>query len=212
MNDKLLKALKINNHPLVVLIKWLSSDSSNTPKNNLISNSINISADTVKIQNPSDTRLSQHSRFISQVIDRDNFSKQQAREKAQRFAERDIAITDQMSGREFEIFIAEVYEDLGYKSKLTPESGDQGVDILINDFLGKKIAVQTKRYTGSVGNAAVQEVIAGRIFYGCSKAIVVTNSTFTKSAAHLARQDGNVELIDRVALAELIYKSKHKTL
>lgn len=157
---------------------------------------------------PTESRLKKHADFVNGIVKRDQTAKAAIKEKEKRLVERDIQLTDRMSGREFEVFIAQLYEDLGYQAKITPESGDQGADVIVTSQNKVRIAIQTKRYEGSVGNAAVQEVIAGRIFHKCSTSIVITNSTFTKSAVNLAKQDGKVELIDRDALSLLIYKAK----
>ena len=58
-----------------------------------------------------------------------------------------------------------------------------------------KYVIQAKFYNGSVGNKAVQEVVASIGMYNADKGIVVTNSTFTSSAVELA-QANNIELID----------------
>lgn len=156
------------------------------------------------------SRLKEHANFVNDIVRRDLAVKAANEAREKRLIEREILATDAMSGREFEMFIAQLYEDLGYKAKVTPGSGDQGADVIIIDGKGVKSAIQTKRYEGSVGNAAVQEVISGRIYYKCNKSLVITNSTFTKSAVNLAKQDGHVELIDRDALSLLIYKAKIK--
>lgn len=156
------------------------------------------------------SRLKEHANFVNNIVKRDLSAKAAGEAREKRLVERDILATDAMSGRDFEVFVAQLYEDLGYKSQITPGSGDQGADVIIIDSRGVRSAIQTKRYEGSVGNAAVQEVIAGRIYYKCTKSLVITNSTFTRSAFSLAKQDGNVELIDRDALSLLIYKAKNK--
>src|SRR5205807_10508346 len=74
-----------------------------------------------------------------------------------------------MSGAEFERFVGRLYTRLGYGVSLTPSGADQGVDLILSKD-GHKIAVQAKRWTGVVGNKAVQEVIAGKLYYGCSHA------------------------------------------
>jgi restriction system protein len=53
-----------------------------------------------------------------------------------------------------------------------------------------RIAVQAKRSARLVGVRAVQEVVAARAFYGCERAMVVTNSYFTDEALVLARTNG----------------------
>lgn len=90
------------------------------------------------------------------------------------------------SGTEFEKFVAKVFAANGHHATVTRGSGDYGVDLVLNG----EIAVQAKFYGGVVGLSAVQEVVAGRAVYGCSKAWVVTNSTFTPAAAALAKANG----------------------
>ena len=114
----------------------------------------------------------------------------------------DINDIDIMSGYEFEKFISKLFIKMGYKSYTTKSSGDQGVDVIAenNDV---KIAIQTKCYSGNVGNNAIQEIVAGKKFYDADKAIVITNSYFTSSAISLAKKN-NIELWDRTVLKEKI--------
>lgn len=74
----------------------------------------------------------------------------------------------------------------------TPITGDQGADVLVT-IDGIKFVIQAKRYTGVVGNAAVQEVFAAQQFYGADFALVVTTSRYTTPAQALAQKIG-VEL------------------
>lgn len=148
--------------------------------------------------------------FIKNIVARERDSQKQLRDAQIRSARRDISQADNMSGEEFEKYVANIYRDLGFYVELTPKSGDQGVDIIVTLGGGERLAVQTKRYDSRVGNYAVQEVIAGRVFYGCHKAAVVTNNKFTISAKDLARKDGNVELVDRDALSLLITRAANR--
>ncbi len=52
------------------------------------------------------------------------------------------------------------------------------------------IVLQCKRYSGSVGNGAVQEAIAAKHYYGTTHAAVVTNASFTKWTVELANAAG----------------------
>ncbi|WP_249193926.1 MULTISPECIES: restriction endonuclease [Burkholderia cepacia complex] len=102
---------------------------------------------------------------------------------------------DAMNGYDFEKFLGEVFQSIGYDVEGTKLSGDQGADLFVSRF-GKKIVIQAKNYSGSVGNAAVQEAISAKGFYGCDEAMVVTNSYFTRSALELAEAT-SVRLIGR---------------
>ena len=115
---------------------------------------------------------------------------------------------DRMKGDEFEDFIKEIYELLGYKVVKTKKSGDQGIDLIVKKLF-KKTGIQLKRYSSSVGNSAVQEAVAGKKYYKLDRVCVLTNQTFTKSAVALAKANG-VILIDRDGLKNLIKKAKKK--
>lgn len=115
---------------------------------------------------------------------------------------------DRMKGDEFEDFIKEIYELLGYKVVKTKKSGDQGIDLIVKKLF-KKTGIQLKRYSSSVGNSAVQEAVAGKRYYKLDRVCVLTNQTFTKSAVALAKANG-VILIDRNGLKKLIKKAKKK--
>lgn len=66
------------------------------------------------------------------------------------------------------------------------KSGDYGADIMARDFLLRRVVVQCKNYDNPVGVKAVQEVIAAKAYYNAKRAIVATNSTFTKQAKTMA--------------------------
>lgn len=107
---------------------------------------------------------------------------------------------DIMSGYDFEVFISYLFTKMGYTAYCTKKSGDQGVDV-IAEKNGIKYGIQAKCYGGTVGNTAIQEVVTGMAYYSCDKAMVVTNSIFTKAAIDLAASN-NVILWDRNILAE----------
>ena len=109
---------------------------------------------------------------------------------------------DEMDGREFEQYCAELLSDNGWEIVLiTAASGDYGADILAKKD-GVLFAVQCKRYEKPVGVAAVQEVAAATAHYKCRRAAVMTNSTFTRQAKALAEENG-VALWDRDELLKL---------
>lgn len=107
---------------------------------------------------------------------------------------------DLMTGNEFEEFIGLLFKKMGYSSRITKQSGDQGLDVIAIRN-GIKIGIQAKCYSNTVGNSAVQEAVAGKSFYNCDKVVVVTNSYFTLSAIELA-QVNNVILWNRDMLKE----------
>ncbi len=109
---------------------------------------------------------------------------------------------EQMNGYEFEHFVVNILESLGFIAKVTKASGDQGVDILAKRN-SKTYAIQTKRYSNTVGNKAIQEVVSGKQYYNANKGWVITNSTFTKSAIMLAESTSTI-LWDGYKLKQMI--------
>ncbi len=113
-----------------------------------------------------------------------------------------IDLIDQMDGRQFELYIADLFKKKGYKAVATQSSGDFGIDVILEkDFF--KIGIQTKCYSNKVSNSAVQEAVAAKKHYNLDKVMVITNNYFTPSAIQLAK-DNNVALWNRDKLIEEI--------
>lgn len=114
---------------------------------------------------------------------------------------------DAMEGHEFEYFCADVLRKYGFENvTVTQGSGDQGIDVIAYRD-GIKHGIQCKCYTSAIGNKAIQEALAGKIFYQCHVGIVLTNNYFTRSAVELAEHSGIV-LWDRYKLLQMINNGK----
>lgn len=109
---------------------------------------------------------------------------------------------DQLTGHQFEEYLAKLYKDLGYTVEKTSKSGDFGADLIVT-LNGHRRAIQAKRYSNKVGVRAVQEIIAAQNYYKAHSVAVVTTNYFTPAAIELARAN-NVILIDRDGLFQLI--------
>lgn len=121
-----------------------------------------------------------------------------------------LAQIDDMTGERFEEWLAAFFVSRGYRVRLTPRTGDYGVDLRISRD-GQTAVVQAKRWRGRVGVKAVQEVFAGKTHYGADSALIVTNSYFTYEARNLASSTG-VELWDRTRLRKEILSDQRKRL
>jgi hypothetical protein len=108
---------------------------------------------------------------------------------------------ESLSGIEFETYVGCILQQHGWTVSGTAVTGDQGADLIVSKD-GRKVIIQVKRYSGSVGNRAVQEVVGAVNFYHGTEGCVVTNSTFTPSARALA-QKNNIRLIDGFDLRQL---------
>ena len=67
--------------------------------------------------------------------------------------------------------------------------------------------IQAKRYKQKVGIKAIQEAVAAKGKYGCSEAMAVTNSFYTKAAIELAKAN-RVKLWDRDDLVKALLSIK----
>ncbi len=103
--------------------------------------------------------------------------------------------------REYEQYVAEVLREHGWDAHATKGARDQGIDVVASQN-GKKVVIQCKLYSNSVGNAAVQEIIAGREFIKADFAAVVSNIKYTLPAKQLAASSG-VLLLHDAELPEL---------
>lgn len=113
----------------------------------------------------------------------------------------DSADLNKFSGKDFEIYISNILRQGGFNVSGTPITGDQGADIIATKN-GKTHILQLKRSIGSIGNNAVQEVVAAKNYYSGDVAVVVTNSVFTSSAKKLSQRN-NVLLIDKKTLSTI---------
>jgi restriction system protein len=122
-----------------------------------------------------------------------------------RLAKSGISEIDRMDGLTFERRMSLLFKAAGFSVELTRARGDYGADLVL-ERNGVKTVVQAKRWTKRVGVKAVQEAVAAKAMYGCTEAMVVTNSTFTNQACELARVNG-VELWARERLVRELFAS-----
>ena len=114
------------------------------------------------------------------------------------------------TGTQFELYLVNLFKDLGYKTKHNGKSGDQGADLILrkDDYV---YVVQAKYYTGKLSNTPVQEITGALKYYNANQGVVVTNSEFTSGAVELAKVN-NVILIDGKGLKKLeeyIFEEEH---
>lgn len=111
----------------------------------------------------------------------------------------DVAV--EMSGTDFEDYVARMVRSCGVPVIMTSITGDWGVDIIVGKR-PNRLAIQCKRQSRPVGTSAIQEVVAGAPMQDCAKTMVVTNHEFTPAARKLAELHG-CELVGRDELPRL---------
>ena len=105
-----------------------------------------------------------------------------------------------MSPKEFEGFVASVFNNKGYMVKHVGGSGDEGIDIIIERGLTKGI-VQCKRYKSNITPRMVREFAGALSASDAEIGYFVTSSDFSHNAIEWA-QNTNVKLINGKTLRQ----------
>lgn len=125
----------------------------------------------------------------------------------------DIEINDidKMEGTDFELYLYQLLNEVGYRTYHTPNSRDYGADLVLEDNNKNRYVIQAKRYQESdeIGVEAVQQVFASKRFYNAKQAIVIATTKYTYSCETLAGFN-NVKLICRNDLINIIKHLKQK--
>lgn len=112
-----------------------------------------------------------------------------------------------MSPSEFEVYVADLFRRLGYRTEAVGKSHDGGIDV-VAEKNGVKHYIQCKKYiTSKVPVGAVRD------FYGAlanhlaeGRGIFVTTNIFTTEAQQFA-EDKPIEMVDGFGLVRLIKKA-----
>ena len=115
-------------------------------------------------------------------------------------------LAQELKGHPFADFVAHLLGAMGYRTRVSPEGPDGGVDIIAHkDELGFEppiIKVQVKSTEGTIGDPAVS-ALYGKVSSG-EYALLVTLGTFTPPAKTFAKSKSNLRLIDGDELVDLI--------
>lgn len=99
-----------------------------------------------------------------------------------------------LSGRAFEVELANLYRRMGFNAQLTSRDTDKGVDIWIIKN-GHRIPVQCKAHRRPVTPGAVRELYGTMQHFGTSAGILASVSGFTRGVTEYAVGKG-IELVD----------------
>jgi restriction system protein len=115
-------------------------------------------------------------------------------------------ISQELKGHPFAEFVAHLLGTMGYRTRVSPEGPDGGIDIIAHkDELGFEppiIKVQVKSSDGSIGDP-VTSALYGKVGSG-EYGLLVTLGTFTNQAKSFAKSKSNLRIIDGEELVELI--------
>ena len=115
-------------------------------------------------------------------------------------------LAQELKGHPFTQFVAHLLEAMGYRTRISPEGPDGGIDIVAHrDELGFEppiIKVQIKSSEGKIGHPDVSALV-GNISPN-EHGLLITLGTFTAQATAFARGKSNLRLIDGDSLIGLI--------
>ena len=112
----------------------------------------------------------------------------------------------ELNPSEFESFVASLFTQMGFETKLTRSSRDGGVDAIAYDtrpIVGGKVVIQAKRYRHTVGVSAVRDLYGTMMNEGANKGILVATSGYGPDAYDFVK-DKPIELIDGGGLLYLL--------
>ena len=115
-------------------------------------------------------------------------------------------LAQEFKGHPFADFVAHLMGKMGYRTRVSPEGPDGGIDIIAHkDELGFEppiIKVQVKSTEGKVGDPDAS-ALYGKVSPG-EYGLLVTLGTFTSQAKTFARGKSNLRLIDGDELVDLV--------
>jgi hypothetical protein len=117
-------------------------------------------------------------------------------------------VLQSMDDYEFEHFVADLWERMGWETEVSTRSADRGIDVVATrrSPYEEKALIQAKRYgpNSTVGSPGIQQYASLKHQRrGVDKVLVVTTNGFSSQAEELAHQL-NVKLIDVEDLVGLI--------
>jgi restriction system protein len=116
------------------------------------------------------------------------------------------SLSQELKGHPLASLVAHLLNTMGYKTRISPEGPDGGIDIVAHrDELGFEppiIKVQVKSSEGNVGDPIVS-ALYGKVDPN-EHGLLVALGSFTKQAVNFAREKTNLRLIDGEELVNLI--------
>ena len=123
----------------------------------------------------------------------------------------EISDIDSMDGLSFEHYVARLLRHEGYYGvEVTRGSGDFGVDIVASKN-GRRFAIQVKRQAQTVSRRAVSDAVAGKPYFSCDAAMVITNNFLSRRAKKFASTIG-CEIVERDSLSRWILRYQNANL
>ena len=114
-------------------------------------------------------------------------------------------LSRKLKGYDLENFVADLLRAMGYRTKVSPQGGDSGIDITAyKDELPPRILVQVKNQNGDINETTIQS-LKGAMREG-DYGLFVTLSNYTKNAQKYLESTPIIRGINGTELVDLILK------
>ncbi len=118
-------------------------------------------------------------------------------------------LSHHLKGYDFEKFVANLMEAMGYRTEISAQGGDSGIDIkAYKDELPPRIVAQVKSQDSDIKETTIQS-LKGAMMPG-DYGVFITLSTFTKNARKYLDANPIIRGIDGDGLVDLILKYYEK--
>jgi restriction system protein len=107
-----------------------------------------------------------------------------------------------MHPRSLERLVCGIFQAFGWNARVTAYSGDQGVDVILEDSSGKTVGVEVKRYKSEsrIGAEQIRSLAGALLLNGHTRGMFVATTTFTsgarRTAGRLSSIGHPIELVD----------------
>lgn len=104
----------------------------------------------------------------------------------------------------FEELILTIFKTFGFKGNLTPQTGDDGIDVVLWDLIDVKGIIQCKRYDEqqNISPREVREFLGSIIHAKAEYGYFVTTTSFSEQAMEFCKEKG-ISLVDGIKLRQL---------
>ena len=103
-------------------------------------------------------------------------------------------VKHKLNPRQFEVFCAYMFKELGYDVELTPATNDGGVDIILNNG---EIVVECKKYiTQIVGREICQKLLGAKVQYNSDNAIILNTGRYNFNARQVENEVESLKLMN----------------
>lgn len=120
---------------------------------------------------------------------------------------------ENMTPREYEVFISEMYKQNDYDVELTAASNDYGRDVIVSKD-GITTYIECKHYKkhedgGSlIGREICQKLLGSCVMFNVNNAIIYTTGDFHENAYECERMVSDLKLMDLNATLNYVYKNE----